>query len=380
MLADPVRVDAYEAALRQVIDPTTTVLEIGTGTGFFAVLACKLGAARVHAIEPDDSIQVARELAAANGVADRITFHQDLSTRVTLPDPADVLFSDLRGILPLWEQHIETIRDARARLLKPAGTQIPLGDNVYVAPVAAPDLYRKQVRPWAGMERGLDMSAASRRLANVFTKARFQPGQLLAEPAVWARLDYATISDPNVAGRVGWELAGAAEPPAEARSEAHGLAAWFDAELVPGIGFSNAPQAPEALYGQVFFPFAQPLAWAEGDRLEVDLRAHRVGENYLWEWRTRLSPRAGGAPETRFAQSSLAGAVLSPETFRRGGHDYVPHLDEEGSIDVFILQAMDGTASVGDIARGLLERFPHRFPGEREARDRVSALSRARSR
>ena len=65
MIEDRVRVDAYTQAMRQAIRPGSVVLEIGTGPGIFAVLACKLGAKRVYAIEPDDIIQLAREIAAA---------------------------------------------------------------------------------------------------------------------------------------------------------------------------------------------------------------------------------------------------------------------------------------------------------------------------
>jgi protein arginine N-methyltransferase 1 len=65
MIADNVRTSAYEQALRQSIRPGSTVLDIGTGIGFFAVLACHLGARKAIAVEPDDAIQVAREAAAA---------------------------------------------------------------------------------------------------------------------------------------------------------------------------------------------------------------------------------------------------------------------------------------------------------------------------
>src|SRR5579863_9313159 len=79
MIADGVRMEAYARALRQTVKPGSVVLEIGTGPGIFAILACQLGASRVYAIEPDDIIQVAREVASANGCADRIEFLQDLS-------------------------------------------------------------------------------------------------------------------------------------------------------------------------------------------------------------------------------------------------------------------------------------------------------------
>src|SRR5580765_8329348 len=100
MIVDPVRMDRYVRALERAIKPGAVVIDIGTGTGIFALLACRFGARRVYAIEPDDAIQVAREIAAANGCADRIEFIQAMSTQVTLPERADVIISDIGGVLP----------------------------------------------------------------------------------------------------------------------------------------------------------------------------------------------------------------------------------------------------------------------------------------
>lgn len=129
MIANHVRTNAYAQALRQAIKPGGVVLDIGTGSGFFALLACQFGARQVIAIEPADAIQVARQIAAANGYAEKIMFIQDLSTRVTLPERADVIISDLRGALPLYQHHIPTIVDARQRLLAPSGVLIPQRDS-----------------------------------------------------------------------------------------------------------------------------------------------------------------------------------------------------------------------------------------------------------
>jgi type I protein arginine methyltransferase len=60
---------------------------------------------RVYAIEPGNIIQVARELAATKSYAGRIEFIQALSTRISLSEPADVIVSDLHGMLPLF-QHL----------------------------------------------------------------------------------------------------------------------------------------------------------------------------------------------------------------------------------------------------------------------------------
>src|SRR5437879_5788303 len=117
MIADSVRTNAYCEALRQAIKPETVVCDIGTGSGFFALLACHFGARKVYAIEPSGAIEIAREIAAANRCLDRIEFIQKLSTKTNLPQRADLIVSDLRGVLPLFEQHLPSIIDARGRLL-----------------------------------------------------------------------------------------------------------------------------------------------------------------------------------------------------------------------------------------------------------------------
>jgi protein arginine N-methyltransferase 1 len=83
MIADKVRMDPYAYALKAVIEPDSVVLDIGTGTGMHALLACKFGARKVYAIEPNDAIHLARELVRENGFADRIEFFQEISTHVT---------------------------------------------------------------------------------------------------------------------------------------------------------------------------------------------------------------------------------------------------------------------------------------------------------
>jgi len=102
MLTDRTRVEAYLQALRNSIKKTSVVVEIGTGLGTFAIEAAKLGAAEVVAIDPDESIQLAQQLAADNGFSDRIRFIRHFSTAIDLPRQADVIVSDLRGVLPLF--------------------------------------------------------------------------------------------------------------------------------------------------------------------------------------------------------------------------------------------------------------------------------------
>jgi hypothetical protein len=243
--------------------------------------------------------------------------------------------------------------------------------------VSAAEAWAERVHPWAGNDRGVDLDTTVRRLSNLWSKARFKPEQLAAPARLWAELDYTRVTEPGMRNALEFTLS--------VEGEVHGIGAWFETDLTDDVGFSNAPQAPPALYGHAFFPFPSPLVGAVGDRLDIDLRAHLVGDDYVWEWRAHHRPASAvggvGAESggTRFVQSTLAGTVLSPERFHRGGEGYRPRLGEEGRIDAFVLGAMDGTETVGDIARRLHETFPTRFSDYQSALNRVSDLSRDRA-
>src|ERR1044072_3779806 len=139
MLADASRMEAYAAALRRTVNRDSVVMDLGCGPGVFALLACKLGARRVYAVEPDNVILLAREAAAANGCAERIEFFEKLSTQITLPEPGTIIVSDVRGLLPFYQQNIQSLIDARQRLLAPHGVLIPRRDILWAAAVEAPE-------------------------------------------------------------------------------------------------------------------------------------------------------------------------------------------------------------------------------------------------
>ncbi|MGB0564154.1 MAG: 50S ribosomal protein L11 methyltransferase [Spirulinaceae cyanobacterium] len=299
MLGDRRRMAAYAQALEAAIVPGMKVLDIGTGTGIHALLAARLGAAHVWAIEPDPVIHLAQRLAKENGWGDRITFIQDLSTHVNLPEPVDLIVSDLRGVLPLFGHHLPSLLDARTRLLKPDGVLIPERDRLYVTLVQAPELYAQYRQPWSDAPLGFDLSAIEQYALNRWYKCELKPEQCVVPAQVWGTLDYTRIENPNMQQTVTWEL-----PESQIL---HGLGMWFDTRLYREIGFSNAPEQPQYLYGQGFFPFEQPLEVQEGDRLQLRLQAKLVQNAYIWQWNTELQRQ--GKTVVRYRQSTFKGKI-----------------------------------------------------------------------
>ena len=370
MIDDRIRVEAYLEAMRRTIKPGDVVVELGTGIGFFAVMACRLGARRIYAIEPNDAIHVARELAAANGCADRIEFIQDLSTNVTLPEPADVMLSDLRGVLPLFSQHIPSIVDARRRLLKPEGVLIPQRDVLWAAVVESPELYRRQLAmPDAG-EHDFDWRPVRRIVVNNWGKGRVTTEQILLPAQPFASLDYASVQSADLSSELHWI--------ADRAGTAHGVSVWFDATLVEGVTFSNSPVETELVYGSAFFPFSEPVAIAAGDEVAVVLQADLVSDDYVWRWNTTV--KQGEKIKAAFQQSTFFGAPLSPSQLRRGSSEFQPTLNEDGQIAQFIIERMARRLSVGEIADQVLAQFPTRFANRQNALTHVGALAQQYSR
>ena len=67
---------------------------------------------------------------------------------------------------------------------------------------------------------------------------------------------------------------------------------------------------------------------------------------------------------------------ISGAWLRKGVETHVPRCNGDASIDSFILAAMDGQASVGEIAARLAQRFPGKFQAPSEALNRVARVSR----
>jgi len=129
MMADAERNDAYDQALRRAA-PGRRVLDIGSGSGLLAMMAARAGAEIVTTCEAVAPIAgAARQIIAANGLADRITLHSghssDLRVGDHLPSRADLLVTETfaSGVLSEWV--LPTLEHARAHLLTPDAQVIP---------------------------------------------------------------------------------------------------------------------------------------------------------------------------------------------------------------------------------------------------------------
>lgn len=294
------REEAFTRALREAVTENSVVLDIGTGPGYFALLAAKFGARKVYAIESNSLVRIGPRLAADNGFSDRITFFEGDSTEIELPEKADVIIADLGGSLPLANRNIVSLIDARERHLAPGGRFIPGKTSISAAVVTTPKFYNAITGAWAPGRHGLDWTRVRSLAVNAHRKCQLKAENLLTDSKSWVELNYLDLKAESASVRAEFSL--------EAMSDgtAHGIALWTDYRLAPGIElFSSPTEPPLPIYGQSLLPWTQPVELAAGDRVKLRIQVIHRNRGNLWSWRSAIVDGSNGDTKATFNQATL---------------------------------------------------------------------------
>jgi protein arginine N-methyltransferase 1 len=262
MMSDPVRTLAYVDAINEAVSPGDLVVDLGAGLGILGFLALRAGARKVIAIEKGDAIELARRVAAENGLSEKIEFVAANSKNYVPTERADVIVSETLGSFGVEENTLDFTIDARERLLKPGGRLVPQRLAMVLAPVTHPEGAQK-ADFWSDVA-GFDFSPAREEALSRMAVFAFEEDQILAEPGLFADVDLHTVQSPHLENILLFKM--------QAPGTLHGLAGWFEAALFGGIGISTAPFEAPTHWKQAFFPFRQAVEVVEGDVLEVTMK------------------------------------------------------------------------------------------------------------
>ncbi|OJH37208.1 50S ribosomal protein L11 methyltransferase [Cystobacter ferrugineus] len=265
MLRDRARTDALLRAIREVVRPGDTVVDVGTGTGILAMAAAASGAKRVFAIERSSIANTARSLVEANGLADKIEFFQGDAADFGADIQADVIISEWIGHFLIVENMYPAFTAVRDRVLKPGGRTIPSGGKLFLAPIEDSALYQYDGPGfWEQPIGGFDYSQLkAQELGNQKMKVdRLRRESYLAEPVLLRRIDCTTeaVSAFYFESSVEFRI--------DRDAQVHGLAGHFELELAPGVVLDTSPFSIHTHWHQTWFPI-DTLAVKRGDRLQV---------------------------------------------------------------------------------------------------------------
>ncbi len=238
MVNDTVRNARFDAAIRRVVSPDSTVLDIGAGTGLLSLMAARAGARHVIACEANPALaSLAREVVRRNGYSDRIRVINGASRQLVAARDfpggrrADVLVAEVFDTMVIGEGALDTFGHARRELLVPDARLIPGRAVLYAAPIESERLWQEG---GASQADGFDLSALN----------RFRPDMVVLEAASFrGRMlgDAVEVFD--------FDLRAADTTPARRRLEIpirragvfHGLVFWIHLDLGDGVSLDNRP-------------------------------------------------------------------------------------------------------------------------------------------
>lgn len=266
MLADGVRNELLARSIERRITPETRFLDVGAGTGVWAILAAKLGARRAVAIEVEkELIPMIHKHAQENGVAHLIEIIHGRSDDVRIRGKFDVIVCELFGASAYSPATVASFVDLRTRFLAPNGILIPQKLSLFAAPVH----FEKFARP---LPAGLNIS--SNYLRSLRTNFPFNVPlaerdliRILAEPNQISEMDFRTILEPPSLEGLGsiWEV--------EDRSAVNAFVTFDRSTFDDGIEMSNLESQS---WGAIIYPIDPTSSTGRG-KIAFGLRMTEKG-------------------------------------------------------------------------------------------------------
>lgn len=274
MLADKARMSGFLNALKNAIIPgKSIVLDIGTGTGILAMMAAKLGAGRVLAIDSSSIINIARIIAKDNNLHKKIKFIRGYSTDLKLNDKADIIISETIGFTGLEENIVDIMLDAYQRFGHKDTILIPSEISVYCAPTsdttvtALTDFWRKPISSFSYKR----ISQLSKN--NLYGRLLIPHKTLLSRPEkiFTYKLGTDSLSKKTITA---FKLT--------SRGNIIGFALWFSATLSDSQELNSYNQNNH--WQQVFIPLSSFVKVAKNDiiKLKLSVKKYRGYVSYKW--------------------------------------------------------------------------------------------------
>ena len=305
ILSDVQRNRGLRGALELYVDENTRFLDVGSGMGIWAILAAKLGARRVVAIEIEEClIPLIFKHAQENGVADKVEIIHGNVDDVKLYEQFDVIVSELFGRDVYGETTTKSFIRLRERFLAPGGVIIPQWMKMYAAPLLRQDVGAKNTELPITTDFLDDLRLNYGNITTVEDRANLK---FAADPKLLTGVDYTTINKPLAIEAL------SAEWDVENLNQIDSFIVFNISQFAPGIELNSLDSNTWILAKYNFQPFEQTH---ETIRFSITMDPKNL------TWTISLPSRSDTRPQTyspvfAFMRAKMALAGTPHKTARR---------------------------------------------------------------
>ena len=266
LLQDELRLSRYDRAFQANAEfiKGKVVLDAGTGTGILAMMAAKIGAKKVYAVEKTIMAEFAKKIIELNHYDDVVTvIHADLNS-VELPEKVDVMILSGFGPCLFYDSSFEGIINSRNKFLKPDGIMLP-GQGSIVAAGITDDSYLQQRLSYWDDVYGFDFKALKSLAKHEPLNDAFSTKKLCTEDVEIAVFNFKmlTHTETNFTSRFTIKLS--------RNCLLSGLLVWFTLTFNTGKRYtflSSSPFNRDNYWGQSIFYFDKSINCSRNDEIE----------------------------------------------------------------------------------------------------------------
>ncbi|MGK0425690.1 MAG: protein arginine N-methyltransferase 1 [Ilumatobacter sp.] len=255
MLADTVRVEAYQQGIKNAVNEGDVVVDLGTGTGLLAFMASTAGATKVYALDHADVILLAKDVGAENGFTN-IDYVQANSREFNATEPVDVVVHEQLNDELFGENMIENLLDIRDRVLRDGGRIVPGRFRLFVEPVRLHQDHRVPHIWDMNLGEGLDFTSLVNSLFTADPLRALEQGSdhlmlrrgavesVLSEPMPVLEFDLMTLKS-----GADLERSHTCERVITEAGTVDGFCVWFEAIFDDEVQLNTSPLLPPTSWG-----------------------------------------------------------------------------------------------------------------------------------
>ena len=279
MMNDDPRNQAYKKALETTITEDTQVLEIGAGSGLLAMIAAQSGTnKKITTCEMTPVIaSVAKEILELNGFGNSVEViakaSKDISIGEDLTDKADLIVSEVISNEFLGEGVLDTVEDAKKRLLAPGGRMIPESGCIMINLVGGEAIGKKL---YIGDVLGFNLEPFNKiKPRKISIDQQMNSVELFTNDAVAFQFNFQEKDQfPREVRTLELKL--------QRTGKCFGIIQWVLLQLVDEIIFENHPvkQVAESAWHPMFYPFYKPLNLTKNQVIQIQATHNRTSANF----------------------------------------------------------------------------------------------------